>query len=140
MVNSSFQSAAAGEGDSSNVCLNNESWGFIVTALTSTFIIAGNVLVIAVIIRFPSRRFRALHWLICQLAVADLCVGIVVLWIGTLGTLLMETVKLMDSLITYGLLASFTSTSTLGVLFIAVDRYFFVLRHSEYRKIITRRR
>jgi len=128
------------QNESSNVCLNNESWGFAVTAITSTFIIIGNILVIAVLIRFPSRRFRALNWLICQLAVADLLVGIIVMWIGTFGTLLMETVTLMNSLLTYGLLASFTSTSTLGVLFIAVDRYFYVLKHTDYRKIVTRRR
>ena len=127
-------------GNKTDICLNNESWGFIVTALTSFFIITGNLLIITVLIRFPSRRFRALNWLICQLAVADTSVGIVVFWIGTVSTLVMKSVTLMDSLITYGLLAAFTSTSVLGVFLVALDRYFYVIRHSEYKQIVTKNR
>lgn len=127
-------------GNRTDICLNNESWGFVVTALTSFFIITGNLLIITVLIRFPSRRFRALNWLICQLAVADTSVGVVVFWIGTLSTLVMQSVTLMDSLITYGLLASFTSTSVLGVFLVALDRYFYVIRHSEYKQLVTKNR
>nr|XP_002126136.2 cannabinoid receptor 1 isoform X1 [Ciona intestinalis] len=125
---------------STNVCVNTESWGKAITAIAGTLIVLGNFLVVVVLMRLPARRFRPLHWFIVQLAVADFFVGLIVLWIGTFSSLFLDTVSLMSGIATYGVLAAATSTSTLGVLFIAVDRHFYILRHRRYKQIMTRLR
>ena len=121
-------------------CLNQESWGRAITAVAASIILTGNVLVVLVLIKFPSSRFRPLHWFIVQLAVADFGVGLVLLFIGTFSRVMFETLSLMSSLFIYGALASTTSTSTLGVTFIALDRYLYIVKHRRYKSLVTRKR
>ncbi|CAK8682629.1 unnamed protein product [Clavelina lepadiformis] len=123
-----------------SICLNYESWGRALTAIAGSMIIFGNLLVALVIFKYPARNFRPLNWFIVQLAIADFSVGVIVLWIGTFSALFLDAVSLMSSIMSYGVLASATSTSTLGVMFIALDRYFYILKHTSYRSIMTRRK
>ena len=122
----------------SSVCLNSESWGWVVTSITSLLIMVGNSLVIIVLLKKASQYFRATHWFLLLLASADISVGFTVLWTGTLSPLLFNTITLMSGMVTYGALASATSTSTLGVLFIAIERYVYILHNNNYKKIVNK--
>lgn len=121
-----------------NLCQNHEAWGTAIVILESTLIIIGNLFVLLVFLKYPSKRFKPLNYFITQLALADLCIGVIVLWIGFLSAKIYSYVSLISGIFVYGLLATATSASTLSVLFIAIDRYIYILMHQKYKKIMKR--
>lgn len=123
---------------SNELCINHEAWGTAIVLVESTFIIIGNLFVLIILCIYPPRKFRPLNYFIVQLAIADLLVGVIVLWIGFLSAKVYSRVNLISGIIVYGILASTSSASTLSVLYIAVDRYIYILKHNNYRKIMTR--
>lgn len=121
-------------------CKNGEAWGISIVIIEVLLIVVGNVTVLAVVIKYPATKFRPLNWFILNLAVADLCIGIITLWIGFLSAKVYSEVGLNSGIIVYGILACCTSTSTLGVFFIAFDRYTYILMHNNYKNIMSRRK
>ncbi|XP_039266203.1 adenosine receptor A1-like isoform X2 [Styela clava] len=121
-----------------DLCINHESWGTPIVLVESSFIIFGNLFVLLVLSKYPSKKFKPLNCFIVQLALADLCVGGIILWIGFLSAKVYSYVSLTSGIVVYGILATATSVSTLSILCIAIDRYIYILRHQRYKKIMTK--
>lgn len=137
MDNTTFKLNASDQ-DRRGYCINYESWGTPIVIAESCSIIIGNLFVLIVLTKYSRRRFQPLNYFIMQLALADLCVGGIIFWIGFLSSKAFEYVTFLHGILNYGILATASSVSTLTVLFIAIDRYIYILKHHQYKSIITK--
>ncbi|XP_077981389.1 putative G-protein coupled receptor No18 [Glandiceps talaboti] len=113
----------------------------IIQVLIAVAIILSNSLVLASVAIFKTLREKQFNHLILNLAVADLCTGIIPLpttiycfWYGEC--------KLSEQLCTIymSINMSLSAISTLGVMLVSVDKYIFVMHPLRYYELVTPRR
>ncbi|XP_076823415.1 uncharacterized protein LOC143469559 [Clavelina lepadiformis] len=128
---------------SRDVCITTQEISLVVNVITicvGLIIILGNLLVVVVIYRYPSRNFTALNWLLCHLATADLAIGLTVFWWFGIAEILLIPFPLQQKVIFYGFSIVCVIASFEGLLMIAVDRYLLILHQRSYRTILTKKR
>ncbi|XP_039252307.2 lysophosphatidic acid receptor 3-like [Styela clava] len=110
----------------------------IVSGLVATATIVGNLLVILAILRGSSRFHRPMFWLIIHLSCADLIVGFMLLWNYCLASLMDIHNTITSLMFIFSLWVASESSSTLGFVLLAVDRYIQIFHKNFHRAYATR--
>lgn len=110
----------------------------IVSGVVATATILANLLVILAILRGSAYFHRPIYWVIIHLSVADLIVGIMLLWNYCFASLLHISNTHRSLQIIFSIWISSEASSTLGFVLLAIDRYVQIFHKQFHRAYATR--
>lgn len=110
----------------------------LISGIISISIITGNLLVIMAILKGPSKFRRPMYWLIIHLSIADLLVGLMLLWNYTLASLLDIHNTMTSLLVLFGIWILSVCASLFGFLLLAADRYVQIFYKNFHRTYATK--
>lgn len=110
----------------------------ILSGVVASATILANVLVILAILRGSKHFQRPIYWVIIHLSVADIIVGIMLLWNYCFSSLLDIHNTLRSLQVIFSIWISSEASSTLGFVLLAVDRYVQIF-HKHFHRIYATR-